>query len=531
MMPRAVASKGWRFNQFQTKHRDEDLGMARFFPWLLDGSCGPCALFKGANSGRRFRNRMVPDALSLEVRICPSALSPASRSDHIADVSRATHDERALTPPVEQIRRPLATASIALARKAPKPPKALKPPKAPPLFYVSPGVKSGPKSLAKAVKSAKPGETIVLAPGTYTQNVVISQQSNITIVGAANHSSILAPASGDAIKVVSSSNITIENVWFDSRGSQGRGLAVVGSSVNVVNIKTDGTRGDGVVAAGYLGQAAILNATSSQFDAVQTGDGLDLQNGASAIINDSTFNGVGTAPGVSQASNGLVLTGNATANISNSQFNDNTNSGLVAADNAQIVAQNCVFSGNKLGDGALFFGQVSATFLNNTFASNGKVFGATTGLNGIEFNPAFTGTAVVSGNLFPGNTGFGLYVGSAPSTIQIVNNVFNDNFVGLALYAEGTSVNANVEGNTFEVSAGAPTNFEGLFAAGSGVTATVGGPGTQGNIFNGFGDHLFIYQTNGIPNPVLGWPNLNILANTYERAGAPVSPSDAIQPS
>jgi parallel beta-helix repeat protein len=503
---------------------------------LVDGS-GPCALFKGANSGRRSRNRMVPDALSLEVRICPSALSPSSRSDRIADVSRATHEERALTTPVEQIRRRLATASIAFARKAPKapkppkPPKALKPPKAPPLVYVSPGVKSGPKSLAKAVKSAKPGETIVLAPGTYTQNVVISQQSNITIVGAANHSSILAPASGDAIKVVSSSNITIENVWFDSRGSQGRGLAVVGSSVNVANIKTDGTWGDGVVAAGYLGQAAILNATSSQFDAVQTGDGLDLQNGASAIINDSTFNGVGTAPGVSQASNGLVLTGNATANITNSQFNGNTNSGLVAADNSQITAQDCVFNGNKQGDGALFFGQASATLLNNTFASNGEVFGPTTGLNGIEFNPAFTGTAVVSGNVFQGNTGFGLYVGSAPSTIQIVNNVFNDNFVGLALYAEGTSVNANVQGNTFEVSAGAPVSFEGLFAGGSGVTATIGGPGTQGNIFDGFGDHLFIYQTDGSAIPVLGWPNLNILANTYQRAGAPVSPSDAIQPS
>ena len=216
-------------------------------------------------------------------------------------------------------------------------------------------MKSGPKSLATAVKSAKPGETIVLAPGTYTQNVVISKQSNITIVGAANQSSILAPASGDAIKVVSSSNITIENIWFDSQGSQGRGLAVVGSSVNVMNIKTDGTLGDGVVAAGYLGQSASLNATSSQFDAVQTGDGLDLQNGSSATINGCTFNGVGTAPGVSQASNGLVLTGNAAANISNSQFNGNTNSGLVAADNAQITAQDCTFNGNELGDGRFFW--------------------------------------------------------------------------------------------------------------------------------------------------------------------------------
>ena len=49
-------------------------------------------------------------------------------------------------------------------------------------------------------------------------------------------------------------NITIENVWFHSQGSQGRGLAVVGSSVTLQNIKTDGTLGDGVVVTGNAGQ-------------------------------------------------------------------------------------------------------------------------------------------------------------------------------------------------------------------------------------------------------------------------------------
>ena len=79
---------------------------------------------------------------------------------------------------------------------------------------------------------------------------MFNKQDNITIVGAANQSSILAPANGDAIKVMLSSNITIENVWFRSQGSQGRGLSVLGSSVNVQNIKTDGTLGDGVFVDG-----------------------------------------------------------------------------------------------------------------------------------------------------------------------------------------------------------------------------------------------------------------------------------------
>ena len=94
--------------------------MAQFFTWLLDGSCGQSGLFKAANSARRSHNRVVPDALMLEVRICPSALLPSSRSDHIADISRVTHDDHGLTPLVEQVRGPLATVAVRFSQKAPK---------------------------------------------------------------------------------------------------------------------------------------------------------------------------------------------------------------------------------------------------------------------------------------------------------------------------------------------------------------------------------------------------------------------------
>jgi hypothetical protein len=256
--------------------------MARIFSRAIDGRSRLRDLFRVAHSPRRSRNRMIPDALLLEGRICLSGFAPASRTDHLAALVRATHSEHRQTVPIEEIRHPHSTTAIHKAPKIshhskppkpvrapraprpPKQPKAPNPPKTPSTVYVTPGATSGPNSLATVVKSATPGETIVLAAGTYTQNIVISNQSNITIVGAANQSSILAPASGDAIKVVSSSNITIENVWFRSQGSQGRGLAVVGSSVTLQGIKTDGTLGDGVVAAAYLGRSANINATSTR---------------------------------------------------------------------------------------------------------------------------------------------------------------------------------------------------------------------------------------------------------------------------
>ena len=136
--------------------------------------------------------------------------------------------------------------------------------------------------------------TILLQPGTYAANISVNNSTNITIMGAANQSSVISPTARDAIDVYLSSNITVKNVWLRAQGSAGRGLAVAGSSVSVQNIKTDDTLGDGIVATSYQGRNATLSATSSQFDAEQTGSGIELQGGANATINGCTFDGVGT---------------------------------------------------------------------------------------------------------------------------------------------------------------------------------------------------------------------------------------------
>jgi hypothetical protein len=56
------------------------------------------------------------------------------------------------------------------------------------------------------------------------------------------------------------------------------------------------------------------------------------------------------------------------------------------------------------------------------------------------------------------------------------------------------------------VPAGAPTSFVGLFALGSGVSATVGGTGSQSNVFSGLGNFNSISEahTGGPHNRNLG---------------------------
>ena len=66
---------------------------------------------------------------------------------------------------------------------------------------------------------------------------------------------------------------------------------------------------------------------------------MELDAGAVANINGCTFNNNGTSPAATQTSNGMTLFGNAQANITNSNFDGNTNEGMVAADQTQVTVQ------------------------------------------------------------------------------------------------------------------------------------------------------------------------------------------------
>jgi hypothetical protein len=489
---------------------------------------------------RRARHRLRPGAEVLEVRDCLSGLTPSADVHPLARVSLSAHRPLPL-PLIHQDRHHSEAQWPKLAHKKAAANGRM-------TIYVKPGGKSSASagksasrplgSLVAAIKRARPGTTIILAPGVYTENVFVNHKSDITLVGAGETSTVLAPADHDAIRVIRSSNITIENVWFRSQGSHGRGLAAVGSSVTLNNIKTDGTNGDGVVVTGYAGRPGVLNATSSQFNSSQTGSGLELDDGAVAIINQCTFNNNGTSPAATQASNGMVLFGGAEANITDSHFDGNTNEGMVAADHAQVAVQGSIFSFNQKGNGALFFSQAAVDLIGNTFQSNGAPDGVLK-LGGVEFygvpnDPSnYAGAAVLSGNVFLSNTLYGIYIGSASQAIQILNNRFDNNVIGvflssLHLGVPAAPVNAIIQGNTIDVPA--PTSdptAKGIIGWGSEVTATIGGPGTQGNTLENY-DYsatapnfgVFIYESGG--------PELTILANTFTSGGHPVPEANAI---
>jgi hypothetical protein len=204
---------------------------------------------------------------------------------------------------------------------------------------------------------------------------------------------------------------------------------------------------------------------------------------------------------------------------------------LVALGSGSVVVQGSTFASNVKGDGALFIGNSNVDLRNNTFASNGTVVGPTTGLNGVEFMNGFAGSAYILGNSFVNNTGNGLYLGSNSGLTQVLNNYFDNNFVGLTMdTAPGGSLRANVQGNTIRKPVGADSNFVGILAIGRNLTATIGGDGNLGNSIQNYITGTFVYINDGDGNDhSAGFPNLTFLTNSFTDAnGQAVSPSKAI---
>jgi parallel beta-helix repeat protein len=460
---------------------------------------------------RHLRNRLGPDFESLEVRDCPSTLGLLPGSEHaahsLAIVRHGTHQEHD------------AAALLKKTRAAT------------PTIYVAPKGKTGAAagrtlvrplgSLALALRRAKPGATIILMAGVYTQDGRITGKSGVTIDGAGEGVTVLAGA-GRALNVLSSSGITIENLSFRSGSSGSVGLAMAQSSVTLKNIDTDGTDGDGVL----VGQGGTLTADSSHFDKVITGSGLELQPGSSATITNSTFDSDGFGPNATTSSNGLRVDGGASATITGSEFNGNANAGLTAYGAAAVTVKQSTFSGNVKGDGALIQDQTTATFTGDIFSSNGVTVGESTGLNGLEFLSGYSGAAVVTGNSFLNNTANGIYVGGSATNIQIAGNHFQGNVGGIFLDSTLSTVHATVQGNTFTGQpASPPIYYQGIIAVGGGLTATIGGSGAAANTLTNYIDGNYIYEAQGANGSS---PNVTILTNVYTFNGTPVPPSQAI---
>jgi len=377
------------------------------------------------------------------------------------------------------------------------------------------GSQRNPFATINAALSSNPssGSIIRIAVGLYAERISISQKMNLTFQGSVGGpdltGSLINPAAGDALSSFLCTNITLRDLHFATNGpdgtTPGRGIVNLGSSMTLEHISAKGCRDTDLVAAQYFpqglpGSVATISIDRSAMDGSQIGNGIQLETGSTATILRSSASSNGTDPNgmppppAAPGGRGIVLFGNANANISQTNINHNYDGGFLATSTAHAtLTENYVVSNGT--NGLYFELQTTGSITGNVIGLNGtRGTRGPGGFNGIEI-AGIGGSMTISGNTLTGNTLNGIYAGDG--TINVTNNTMYNNFLGMTIDNPlNHSVSVTVRGNTFELPTGAPYS-EGVFMASTtnaSMTIIIGGSSpSDKNTFRNYGSYPAIH--------------------------------------
>ena len=343
-------------------------------------------------------------------------------------------------------------------------------------------------TISHALSVASPGTTVRISVGSYAESVFLPAKQNLTFVGAGVDATHLV-GSGDTFVAQLSSNITLRNLHVAS--PDGRGIIAQGASMTLDRVATFGNRSYNVLGVGYLGTNATLLIQHSNIDQSQLGNGLRLEGGVTATVLDSTIDENGTAPGITSLSGrGVEMFSDSVLTIDTSSVSDNYFGGILLTGTSSLTISQSQISRNG-HNGIAFEQNSSGNIFSNVLDDNGVrgTRGATTGFNGIELQPTWTGsTMLIQSNQISNSTTNGVFVGGGTATVA--NNYLYNNFVGLTVWQAGNTL---VRGNTFELPL-AQGNEEGIYMSGSPVSVTLGGSASADhNTFKNYIDNPTIH--------------------------------------
>lgn len=280
------------------------------------------------------------------------------------------------------------------------------------------------------------GVTINVAAGTYTEEALTIERSNITISGAGSGQTIFDGDLDGRFAAISANNVTIQDMTIKeygvatsctSSGSCGGGAILLNSSITGLTVNnvifdgnvTDGSSGDGGV--------------------------IELVTGSSAVFDSCIFrnNRAGSSNAASNGRNGAVSKTNGTSTLiyRNSLFHENVAQGVGAvhaswndSTSYEVKFDNCTMEGNVQwnGDHGVSYNHNGKVTLNNSIVRN-TMHGSSSGVD-IEYmnikNVIYGSLASGAGQPNGSGTASGstLASGTNSSTDPLFNDANNDDY-------------------------------------------------------------------------------------------------------
>ncbi|MEZ5335636.1 MAG: NosD domain-containing protein, partial [Methanolobus sp.] len=282
-------------------------------------------------------------------------------------------------------------------------------------------------SIQAAVDAAFPGESILVSPGSYNENIDVGKQLTITSADGASATNVIAVSADDNVFEVTANSVTISGFSINGAGSETEDNAAIflNSDNNIItdNIVSDTEFGicayysdDNEINENSMQNSNILlySASSNVLSDNTVSKGMIIlsaggNNVLSGNVVDGGNYGINLHSSTENTINDNVLTGNSAVAVVLDGADSNTLSGNTLSGGEygiEMMASSCVLTGNTISDndyGISMRYSDNNVIYNNIFDNDANIVIETTNRGNLWNTEQTAGLNIIGGAYLGGN--------------------------------------------------------------------------------------------------------------------------------